>query len=82
MLSLPCCFRLDLDQWINEPPSDSSDDELKGANIFTAIDRDDHRRLNQTESRKTREPTDDELRRVRNDNGKLFDNFRFFSRVP
>ncbi|XP_064626859.1 AP-3 complex subunit delta-1-like isoform X4 [Lineus longissimus] len=56
---------LDLDQWINEPPSDSSDDELKGANIFTAIDRDDHRRLNQTESRKTREPTDDELRRSR-----------------
>jgi hypothetical protein len=65
-----------LDKWINEPPSDSSDDELKGANIFTAIDRVEHRRLNQTESKKTYEPTEDDIKKVCN----LFilSNFRIF----
>lgn len=33
---------LDLDQWINEPLSDSSEDEIQGANIFVPM-ADDHR---------------------------------------
>jgi hypothetical protein len=37
-----CIFRLDLDKWINHPPSDSSDDETVGASIFT-FGGDEHR---------------------------------------
>lgn len=31
-------FRLDLDQWINDPPSESSDEERDRTNVFV----DDH----------------------------------------
>ncbi len=29
---------LDLDAWINEPPSESSDDEVSGPNVFVPVD--------------------------------------------
>lgn len=31
-------FSLDLDQWINEPPSDSSDEERDRTNVFVSVD--------------------------------------------
>ena len=38
-------FRLDLDAWINDPPSDSSDDDgiKMGQSIFVPMNNDDHR---------------------------------------
>ena len=30
-------FSLDLDKWINEPPSDSSDEEVTSTGIFVSV---------------------------------------------
>ena len=57
-----CSCRLDLDQWINEPPSDSSDEDIQGANIFgSSVAGYEHRSTYQTESKKYEEPTEEEL---------------------
>lgn len=53
---------LDLDKWINEPPSDSSDEEVVNTGIFVSVP-DENRYQNET--RKTYEPTEEELERRR-----------------
>ncbi|XP_074643854.1 AP-3 complex subunit delta-1-like isoform X2 [Tubulanus polymorphus] len=54
---------LDLDAWINEPPSDSSDDEIHSKNIF-GNDFSEHRHITQTEA-PVPELTEEELERRR-----------------
>ncbi|ELT88988.1 hypothetical protein CAPTEDRAFT_18044 [Capitella teleta] len=54
---------LDLDQWINEPLSESSDEEMTSANIFVPTG-DDHRPVYEN-SKPAYEPTEGELDRMR-----------------
>ena len=39
-------FRLDLDAWINEPPSESEDEEIASTNIFVPTGNDEYRYVN------------------------------------
>ncbi|XP_041360282.1 AP-3 complex subunit delta-1-like isoform X2 [Gigantopelta aegis] len=56
---------LDLDAYINRPPSDSSDDDIQGASFFT-MSTDEHRPTYQYEGdNKVYEPTEDELEKLR-----------------
>ncbi|XP_021362269.1 AP-3 complex subunit delta-1-like isoform X1 [Mizuhopecten yessoensis] len=56
---------LDLDKWINDPPSDSSDDEVGGVSIFS-LGRDEHRPFYQTEEPKSvYQPTEEEMEKRR-----------------
>ncbi|ESP05472.1 hypothetical protein LOTGIDRAFT_177167 [Lottia gigantea] len=59
---------LDLDEWINAPPSDSEEDEIQGASIFTMGVSQEHRAIYQyddTPSKKTYEPTEEEITKSR-----------------
>lgn len=59
---------LDLDAWINEPPSDSSDEEnfRAGQSIFLPMNTDDHRTFYPSEPSKKRvEPTAEEISKAR-----------------
>lgn len=58
---------LDLDQWINEPPSDSSDDESAGVSIF-AFGHEEHRSSYQyadNDRAQTYQPTEEEMEKRR-----------------
>ncbi|KAL3868900.1 hypothetical protein ACJMK2_041656 [Sinanodonta woodiana] len=60
---------LDLDEWINEPPSESSDDDISkmGTNIFLPAGGDDYRTsfYDQNEKKATAEPSEEELAKIR-----------------
>lgn len=55
---------LDLDQWINEPPSDSSDEERDRTNVFVSVD-EQNRSAYSEDYKKTVEPTEEELQKRR-----------------
>lgn len=57
-------FRLDLDKWINDPPSDSSDEEMPGPSFFATQKHDDFRSYNNETKREVYEPTEEELEQV------------------
>ncbi len=61
-IKLSCC-RLDLDKWINDPPSDSSDEDMTSSTFFpnTGMNDDFRSSYNNEEKRKTYEPTEEEL---------------------
>ncbi|GAB1606310.1 AP-3 complex subunit delta-1-like isoform X1 [Argonauta hians] len=59
----PQTKRLDLDRWINEIPSDSSDEEIRGTSLFTPT-ADDHKSY-KNDVKKIAEPTEEELERRR-----------------
>ncbi|XP_069127630.1 AP-3 complex subunit delta-1-like [Argopecten irradians] len=56
---------LDLEKWINDPPSDSSDEEIGGVSIFS-LGRDEHKPFYQTdEAKPVYEPTEEEMEKRR-----------------
>lgn len=61
---VPVPEKLDLDQWINEIPSESSDEEVRGSSFFTMTN-EDNRSSYHNDVRKVPEPTEEELERRR-----------------
>eukprot|EP00106_Octopus_bimaculoides_P017599 XP_014785041.1 PREDICTED: AP-3 complex subunit delta-1-like isoform X1 [Octopus bimaculoides] len=61
---VPVPDKLDLDRWINEIPSDSSDEEIRGTSLFTTTG-DDHKSTYKNDVKKIAEPTEEELERRR-----------------
>lgn len=55
---------LDLDQWINDPPSESSDDERDRTNVFVSVDERTRSAYNE-DYKKTVEPTEEELQKMK-----------------
>ncbi len=55
--------RLDLDKWINDPPSDSSDEDMTSSSFFpnSGMNDDFRSSYNNEEKHKTYEPTEEEL---------------------
>lgn len=59
-------YRLDLDTWINEPPSESSEDEeYQGTDVFIKSDKHQFNKENYYNENKY-EPTEEELQKVCN----------------
>ena len=56
--------RLDLDKWINDPPSDSSEEDVPGPSFFMTQKHDDFRSYNNEPKKPVYEPTEEELELV------------------
>ena len=56
--------RLDLDKWINDPPSDSSEEDIPGPSFFTTQKPDEFRSYNNDTKAPVYEPTEEELEQV------------------